>query len=91
MEINVSTDMMPLTHVVSPKSSQPSKAEAADSAAFASADRLDHTLRQTADVRPERVSRAQELLGDAAYPPAAVFRSIAALLAMHLDNNESSS
>ena len=57
-------------------------------AQFDGADGLERSLQATPEVRPQTIARAQQLIGDVAYPPPKTIRRIAALLAMHLDGDD---
>ncbi len=57
--------------------------EEGDQASFLRSEALNRALRDTPDVRPERVARARELIGDVQYPPRETITKISNLLAVH--------
>jgi len=76
---------VPLARTSGPVPSKNQPKPGTDVAVFARSNSLDRALGLTADVRPEAVSRAKQLVADSAYPPAETIRKIANLLALHLD------
>ena len=62
----------------------PAGAEADTAVAFASANALDHALRERPLSRSEFVKRGAELIGDVNYPPHETITKISHLLAMRL-------
>jgi hypothetical protein len=69
-----------------PAASRPSATTG--SASFRESEALHAALRETPDVRTEAVAWAQDLIGDVQYPPLETIRGIAALLALHLDDDK---
>jgi hypothetical protein len=55
---------------------------------FSSSQRLDESLRNLPDVRPEVVQRGRELVGTVNYPPPEGIRRISQLLAINLSDSE---
>jgi hypothetical protein len=85
MEINPNASVPPLSQgLVNKPPSRPRPA--ADNTRFDAAERLDEALRAEPEARPGEVQRAERLIGEVTYPPQATIRSLAVLLAMHLDN-----
>ena len=52
-----------------------------DKLALEGADALNQSLRQTPDVRPDKVEYAQRLVADPSYPCAAIVKSVAGVIA----------
>lgn len=55
---------------------------------FSSTDRLEESLRNLPDVRPEVVQRGRELVSDSNYPPPEGIRRISELLAINFSESE---
>ena len=86
MEINPNRNVDPVIPVASA-----AKAKAADASApvesdasFEQSASLASALTATPDTRPEVVIRAENLVASSSYPPSAVIKSIASLLAANL-------
>ncbi|MEW6158462.1 MAG: hypothetical protein AB1813_13600 [Verrucomicrobiota bacterium] len=59
-----------------------------DQVQFTQAEGLNAALKQTPAIRPGVVERARDLVGDVSYPPRETIRSIAELLALHLNTED---
>ena len=57
---------------------------ATDNVSLAGSQKLAEALKQTPEVRPEKVAEAKRLLQDPSYPSDAVLGKVAGLLAQHL-------
>jgi hypothetical protein len=59
-------------------------AQPAGQASFERPQALERALRESPQVRPEKVAHARSLVADVKYPPEAVLNSISNLLALHI-------
>lgn len=83
MQINATNNLTPLPE----RSSRVTKSsvDTQGAAIFTETEALDQKLRETADVRADEVARARALIVAPDYPPEKTMRSIANLLAIHLE------
>jgi Anti-sigma-28 factor, FlgM len=55
-----------------------------------SSDTISPALEQTPEVRADKVAEAKALLQNGSYPPAVIIRKISALLAIHVNSQDTS-
>lgn len=87
MRIQPNGEASPVTRLEDRSAARPPRL-GEDKKAFAGADALERALKNTPEVRPERVAEAQKLVLDDNYPPEVLVRKIAALLAIDLGKTD---
>ena len=82
MEINLNPGRVP-----DPPAAQPAArkgaAPAANSGTFEQSQALERNLKNTSDIRPDKIAQVRAVLNDVQYPPDALLDGIANLLAVH--------
>jgi len=86
MQIDPNNHISPAARPTAPRVSARVTVQQGGGPSFEQAAQLNQALRETPEVRPEAVARAQHLIGDVRYPPDETLQSIARLLAIQLRN-----
>ena len=90
MEIKLNANIDSVARVLNTqtKASRPIDSDSNDVSAFENSRALEARLKESPDVRGEKVERARRLIGDPAYPPRQTIHQISALLALQINDPE---
>ena len=87
MEVDFNPGLSPITGGSQPVvRREPSVTKADQTMSFDQTKSLEQTLRDSAQVRPEKVAQASALVADAGYPSDEVLNRLAGLLANHIND-----
>ena len=88
MEVNLKTNVDAIVRaaVSAPRPPAPQAADQADSSSFESAQGLSDALAGTADIRPDIVEKARQLVASPNYPPPEMIQKLANLFAANMLN-----
>ncbi len=87
MEINPNSNTGSVNRVAHPAPQARPVRGTGDQAVFNRSEALDRSFAEMPEVRPEKVARARELIGQVTYPPRETIAKISDLLALDINTN----